>query len=69
MGVKSTIYLTRAQAEMRWKQALIERLADVVALTDDDICGQLMLLNDQDHGGEGFENYRIVSDAEADEYA
>jgi hypothetical protein len=60
MGVKSTVDLTRAEAEARWTKALVERLADVVALTDRDLCEQLALLNDQDHGGEGFENYRII---------
>lgn len=60
MGVKSTVDLTRAEAEARWKKALVERLADVVALTDRDLCEQLELMNDQDHGGEGYENYRIV---------
>lgn len=71
MGVKSTIDLTRDEAESRlvdlFLDIQIEKVRDIlrdhVARMDDtDLENQLADLNDERAGGEGFENYQIVSD-------
>jgi hypothetical protein len=69
MGVKSTIDLSRDQAEARLVDYIIEQRAaearqilgaHVAQMSDDDIEDKLMELNDERAGGEGFENYSIV---------
>lgn len=66
MSVKSTIYLTRSQAEQRYvehrkKQVEIERIlrAEAVILSDRDLEDALEALKDRECDGEGFENYII----------
>lgn len=60
MSVKSTVTMTRADAEERYlwlKDQLEKRL---VKLTDDELEEELERMNDAYYGGEGFENYRIL---------
>jgi len=59
MGVKSTVTLTREEAEARFWAAL-EALATRDADNDRNLERMLELMNDELHGGEGFENYRII---------
>lgn len=64
MGVKSTISLTRAEAEGKYvwlKQDEMERKlrSEAVLLRDKDLENVLEALNDEANGGEGFENYII----------
>lgn len=69
MGVKSTVELSREEAEARLVESLIEQRANemkrilaahVAQMGDTEIEDQLMELNDERAGGEGFENYDIV---------
>lgn len=65
MGVKSTVHLTRGQAEEQLVSAYFEILTKirlVGSLTDTQLEDQLESINDLIHGGEGFENYLIVSE-------
>jgi len=69
MGVKSTIRLTRADAEAKYVEL---RLTDpavhrqfrsqAVCMDSTELENELEKLNDRNHGGEGFENYWIVAD-------
>lgn len=64
MGVKSTIELTRAEADERYVELRIRQLrrglmADAVKQTDRELEDSLERLNDEAEGGEGFENYSI----------
>lgn len=58
MSVKSTVHLTRDEAEARWRDLAYRHLRPE-KMTDKELEDSLMKLNDQDKGGEGFENYRI----------
>lgn len=60
MSVKSTVSLSRDEAERRYLDMMIELhgLARC-KLSDDELAAALADLNDRLHGGEGFENYRI----------
>tara|TARA_Y100000815_G_scaffold240141_1_gene235464 strand:- start:7 stop:216 length:210 start_codon:yes stop_codon:yes gene_type:complete len=69
MGVKSTVELSREEAEARLVDSLIEQRANemkrilaahVAQMGDTELEDQLMELNDERAGGEGFENYDIV---------
>jgi hypothetical protein len=69
MGVKSTIELTREDAENRLidhliaqREAYIRKILreHVNTMDDADIEDRLMELNDERAGGEGFENYQIT---------
>ena len=67
MGVKSTVQLTRAKAVQRMVDLKLEVwrkdvLARVESMTDTQIEDDLECLNDLAKGGEGFENYMIVSE-------
>lgn len=64
MGVKSTVRLSRRAAEERYVDLLIEKSrqrlrAQVFLLNNEQLEDTLERLNDQAHGGEGFENYLI----------
>ncbi len=65
MGVKSTVELTREQAEERWIDLMLELARPEykgrpIALDSTTLEDLLEVLNDAAHNGEGFENYRIV---------
>ena len=63
MGVKSTIELTRRQAENGLRRLLTRQLSNIHTCKDSDIAHALMVLNDLAHGGEGYENYQISESA------
>lgn len=65
MGVKSTIQLTREQAEQKYLYLLLDaaqkRLRrDIAELDNSALEAKLEIMNDSAHDGEGFENYTIV---------
>jgi hypothetical protein len=67
MGVKSTYTMTRKQAEecyvlfkMRDMEIRRKLRAEAALLSDEALEYILMKMNDEAHGGEGFENYTIV---------
>jgi hypothetical protein len=69
MGVKSTIDLTRDEAESRLVDLFLDIQMEkvrfilrghVAQMDNTDLEDQLEDLNDERAGGEGFENYRIV---------
>lgn len=69
MGVKSTVRLTRRQAEDAWvalrlRDEYISRKfrAEAVAMSTEELEDRLMHLNDKVNGGEGFENYSILEE-------
>lgn len=64
MGVKSTVTLTRAQAEERYIELLIQEArrrlrTKAAAMSDKQLEDVIEVLNDSEKGGEGFENYQI----------
>jgi hypothetical protein len=61
MGVKSTKHLTHEEALLKLGELRLQAkaLSDTTELEN-----ELERLNDLVHGGEGFENYSIVSQAE-----
>jgi hypothetical protein len=63
MGVKSTIALTRLEAEGRYYE-LVTALMRKEGLCFSDVILEAALeeLNDAAHNGEGFENYTISRD-------
>jgi hypothetical protein len=70
MGVKSTVKLTREAAVQRAadlhqkrERRLVEGLYHSMA--DSSLEDELERLNDDVHGGEGFENYFICGDGRA----
>lgn len=69
MGVKSTIHLSRADAENRFEDLIMSHgnpryfIYQVIReWSDIDLEEQLEEMKDQSAGGEGFENYRIVDE-------
>lgn len=71
MGVKSTVKLTRAQANERYVDLKVEGYrralrAEAAMLPEGELEDVLAEMNDAAKGGEGFENYRIVPDALAE---
>jgi hypothetical protein len=67
MGVKSTVDLTRQQAEEKFVDLTLETSdvkryirAAAVMLDDTELERQLMIMNDKRAGGEGFDNYNII---------
>lgn len=65
MGVKSTVSLTRLEAETRLASLLAQKrlpkiLRRVVRMSDREIEETLEVENDAVCGGEGFENYVIA---------
>ena len=63
MGVKSTIELTRTDAEIRIMEYLLEEMKNRGAfhnMSNKDLEDELERLNDLNHGGEGYENYCIT---------
>lgn len=63
MGVKSTVHLTRAEAEQRYL-SLRERLIGRphIGMTNAQLEIEIERMNDAVNGGEGFENYLIKED-------
>lgn len=67
MGVKSTVELTRAEAEAKYVD-LVEQLrrrmtrAEAVMLDDRRLEDLLEAMNDALNDGEGFDNFAIVPD-------
>lgn len=66
MGVKSTVYLTREEAERKFVELYMQRKklqqkarAKAVMLSDTELEDKLEIWNDEAHDGEGFENYLI----------
>jgi hypothetical protein len=64
MGVKSTVYLTRKQAEDKFIDLYIQRKmgkfrAKAAVLSDTELENKLERWNDEANDGEGFENYII----------
>jgi hypothetical protein len=71
MGVKSTVRLTREEAERRFVELYVKRKenkirAKAVALSDQELEDKLERWNDAVHDGEGFENYLIVQSHDED---
>ncbi|AKF13538.1 hypothetical protein PHIN3_275 [Sinorhizobium phage phiN3] len=70
MGVKSTVTMTRSQAEERfvayWRRHTDQTIAEIAAgLNDYDLENALEYMNDQlSYNGQGFDNYSIVPDDE-----
>ncbi len=64
MGVKSTMAITRDEAERRVTESMARRILWLKSMSDGELCELLTDLNDEDKGGEGFENYRITEDEE-----
>jgi len=67
MGVKSTVYLTRREAEERYVDLRFEEIrrylrAETVLQSNEELEIALERLNDAAKGGEGFENYTIEAD-------
>lgn len=64
MGVKSTIQLTRQEAEERFRIMVIKAYGDdwIAGLPDNVLEEQLTFVDDHMHGGESFNNYSIVPD-------
>jgi type I restriction-modification system DNA methylase subunit len=69
MGVKSTIFLSREQAETKFVDLMIDaRLNEIrimlkeraCQMSASDLTSILADLNDEARGGEGFENYAIT---------
>ncbi len=65
MGVKSTVHLSRSEAVSRaadLHQKRVRRATEALfhAMSDKDLEHALEQLNDEAHGGEGFENYLIA---------
>lgn len=67
MGVKSTVRLTRRQAEDAWVALRLrdedlsrEFRAEAVIMGTVELEDKLEALNDKVKGGEGFENYLIL---------
>ena len=66
MGVKSTYSLTRRKAEDKYVELKMESQksqrmfrAQAVMMEDKELEDELERLNDENHNGEGFENYSI----------
>ena len=59
MSVKSTIFLTRAEAERRYLELRNRLLKSMDGMTNAHLEQELEYLNDAVNGGEGFENYII----------
>jgi len=73
MGVKSTITLTREEAEEKYiylKQDLMKRKlrSEAVGMEDEELEDILCEMNDKASGGEGFENYSISDYPPIDDY-
>jgi len=67
MGVKSTIQLTRSEAEEKfidlWMDANRRSIkAKAVAMENRELEDIVMQMDDQRSGGESFNNYLIISD-------
>ncbi|PZR93560.1 MAG: hypothetical protein DI537_10615 [Stutzerimonas stutzeri] len=69
MGVKSTISLSREQAEAKFVDLMIDARQDEIRMmlkerafqmSASDLTAILADLNDEARGGEGFENYAIA---------
>jgi hypothetical protein len=60
MGVKSTVRLTRAEAEQRYINYLIQPPRTL--FSNEQLADILERMNDEVHGGQGFENYVITDD-------
>lgn len=68
MGVKSTVILTREEAEKKYvdlklkDESLVRTLrAEAAQMGEVQLENELETLNDKQAGGEGFENYLISS--------
>lgn len=61
MGVKSTVHLSRAEAEERYRSYFKLH----VSFDDADLEQELERLNDKANGGQGFDNYRIIPEEPA----
>ena len=61
MGVKSTVYLTRAEAELKYHElyAKLHPRDNKLDLYNQELEDILEDMNDRAHDGEGFENYII----------
>jgi hypothetical protein len=60
MGVKSTVELTRKEAEEKAAELYSkQRMGRYYHMSDVDLEDLIESWNDEVHGGEGFENYRI----------
>ena len=67
MGVKSTVYINRKDAEEWYLEMLMntykEKMRDDLGkLSDKRLEHLLEMFNDANNGGEGFENYEIVEE-------
>ena len=61
MGVKSTVELTRKEAEAKASELYSKRrMGQYYHMSDIDLEDLIESWNDEVHGGEGFENYRII---------
>lgn len=68
MGVKSTVYISRRDAEERYLDGLMEvykrkMREDLGKLSNKRLEHLLEIFNDEASGGEGFANYEIVEDS------
>jgi hypothetical protein len=71
MGVKSTIHLSRSMAELRYVALKLESeklkrkyKAKAAALSDKELEDMLEKLDDENCGGESFNNYLITDEEE-----
>lgn len=65
MGVKHTVQLTREEAEEKllrlvWRDKWTTFRSEAMTMSNRDLEEILVILNDADNEGEGFENYRIA---------
>ena len=61
MGVKSTVELTRKEAEAKAAELHSKlSIGQYYHMSDVDLEDLIELWNDEVHDGEGFENYRII---------
>jgi hypothetical protein len=62
MSVKSTVYISRQEAETMYKVLRSILSNEVLLFSNKELEDILEKMNDKYHGGEGFENYRITKD-------
>ena len=64
MGVKSTVFLTREEAEEKYKDLYVQICSRPNPFNDKELEDLLEEMNDMIHDGEGFENYIIEGEKE-----
>lgn len=68
MGAKSTVTLTRKEAEQKYIELFTEMIIKIpMLLNNSDLENKLEEMNNHIHGGEGFDNYIITTDGNPNE--